>query len=42
MVNAAGTFSKGEMQALVNEFRPQLDSVLNEREKALRAALATT
>ena len=39
MVNAAGFFSKDQMQATLEQYQPQVESAITNDEKALRAAL---
>lgn len=39
MVNAAGFFSKDQMQATLDQYRPQVEKSIREDETALRAAL---
>ena len=39
MVNAAGFFTKDQMQATLDQYRPQLEKSIREDETALRAAL---
>jgi hypothetical protein len=39
MVNAAGFFSKDQMQATLDQYRPQVEAAIDKEEKALRAAL---
>lgn len=41
VTNVRGSFTGREMKALIDQFRPKIDSELANREEALRTALAT-